>query len=118
MSVARSRIVILVFAMPGCPACHEYLPRLQMQVKGFQKLGQPLVYYEPHMVTADGDVPIVIVDSTSPDPSVQRVADQYQVHALPTTILMPKVGHPAKFEGALDDQQIYELLNVALASNR
>lgn len=118
MSVARSRIVILVFAMPSCPACHEFLPRLQRQVQGFQKLGHPFVYYEPHMTTADGDIPVVVVDSTSEDPSVQAVANQYQIHALPTTVLLPKVGHAARFEGALSDEQTYELLNAALDANR
>lgn len=108
----------MVFAMPGCPACHEYLPRLYRQVTGFQKLGVPFVYYESGgKPVRSGQIPIIIVDSTSTDPSVIALCEQHQIHALPTTVIMPRWGGPMRYEGALPDGELYEMLNTTVAAN-
>lgn len=114
----QTNVLILVFAMPGCPACHDYLPRLTKQIQGFQKLGHPFVIYENGVVLLPGSIPVVVLDSTTKDPEVQALCNQHEISNLPTTVLLPKVGYPAKYEGSLNDQQVYALLNAALATNR
>lgn len=117
MSIEKANVAILVFAMPGCPACHEYLPRLYRQIEGFQKLGHPILVYEGQAVER-GTIPVVVIDSTSQEPSVQSLCDKHKIHALPTTVLLPKYGMPMRWEGALPDQDVYNLLNGALGANR
>lgn len=116
--LTHTNVLILVFAMPGCPACHEYLPKLNKQIVGYQKLGHPFVMWELGGRLKPGDIPVVILDSTTPDAEVQALADQHGITGLPTTLLLPKLGYPAKFEGALDDDKIYNLLNAAIATNQ
>lgn len=116
--LSHTNILILVFAMPGCPACHEFLPKLQKQIVGYQKLGHPFVLWEGSGSLKPGQIPVVILDSTTKDAEVQALADKHQITGLPTTVLLPKVGFPAKYEGALNDGQIYDLLNIAIATNR
>lgn len=116
--LANTNILIMVFAMPGCPACHEYLPKLERQVEGFKKLGHPFIVYQNGMALPPRSIPVVIIDSTTKDGEVQALLDQHGIANLPTTILIPRTGYPAKYEGALDDNQIYQLLNAAVATNR
>ena len=117
MSVEKANIVIVVFAMPGCHACHEYLPRLRAQIDAFQKAGHPIVEYEPGMTVERGMIPVIIVDSTSQDPSVQTLADQHQIHALPTTLVMPRRGRVERIEGSMPEHDVQNLLMAAVAAN-
>lgn len=110
MSVEAARVALIVFAMPGCPACHEFLPRITRQIQGFQKLGVPFVFYETGTTIRPGQIPVIVVDSTSTDPSVIALADQHGITALPTTIVLPRYGQPERIEGAVDEQSTYELL--------
>lgn len=114
----NANIVIVVFAMPGCPACEDYIPRLYQQIGGFQKLGHPFVIYELGKSLKPGQIPILVYDASARDPGVQAFADQHGVSGLPTTLLLPKVGFPAKYEGGLGNDQIYALLNAAIATNK
>ena len=107
-----------MFGMHGCPACEDYLPRFFRQLEGFIALGQPFVIYEPGGAIATGQIPVIVCDAASQDPSVVQLADQHHVSGLPTTLLIPRMGFPAKYEGALSDVQIYNLLNAAVATNR
>ena len=116
--LAQTKVVIIVFAMHGCPACEDYLPRLYRQLEGFQKLNQPFVLYQDGLAIQPGQIPVMVCDSNSRDPSVVDLADRHQIHALPSTILLPRYGFPAKYEGGLTDVQIYSLLNAAIATNR
>jgi hypothetical protein len=111
-----AKIVIAVFGMKGCPACKDYLPRLYQQIEGYQKMGHPFVVYQDGMELQPNEIPVLVFDAQSP--GVQEIADLHQVKALPTTLLMPKVGYAAKYEGSLSNQDIYNLLNVAILSNR
>ena len=117
--LAHTKVVIIVFAMPGCPACESYLPRLYKQIEGFQKLGAPVYVYEENgQQVPQGQIPIMVIDSTSKQQNVQDFANRWEVVNLPTTILLPKYGFPARYEGSLSDKDIYNLLNAAIATNR
>ena len=118
MSIEQANVTILVFAMPGCPACHEYLPKLYGQVEGYQKLGHPFVVYDEGVIVSRGQIPVVIVDSTSTDASVVDLCNKYKIVNLPTTLLMPRHGFPVRFEGDLSPQDIYQLLNASIQTNQ
>lgn len=109
--------VILVFAMPSCPACASYTPKLHRLVTGFQQHGVPLVYYDGKQTTP-GTIPVVVLDAGSQDPQIQAYADNYRIEALPTTVLLTHNARPVKLEGDLDEQQIYEVLASATLANR
>lgn len=109
--------MIVVFAMPSCPACQDYKPRFDRQVKGFKSYGVPFVDYRSDRAVARGTIPIVVIDAASQDPSVVSFADQYAVSALPCTILFIANGKPTKFEGAIADGEIYEILRAAAEAN-
>ena len=118
LAQAGTKVVVIVFGMNGCPACGEYLPRFFQQVEGFQKLGHPFVIYSPGHPVGPKQIPIIVLDSESNNDQVQFLANHHGVSALPTTIIQPKVGYPAKYEGSLSDQEIYQLLSVAVLTNR
>jgi len=109
--------LIIVFAMKGCPACEEYTPKLVQFVQGFQAHGIPFVFYT-HGELAPGQIPVLVYDAAAQDPDVQALADQYKVEALPTTVLLARNARPVKLEGALEDNQIYELLASAAIASR
>lgn len=111
------KALIFVFALPGCHACHDYLPRLEKQVKTFQQHGIPVVIYSGKAPTK-GQIPVIIADSSSPDASIQALLDQYGIDAMPTTVLITHNAQPAILVGALDEMQIYELLSSAAIASR
>jgi hypothetical protein len=117
MSLENTNIVIVVFAMPGCPACDDYLPRLHKQIAHYAKLGYPFIVHDGESDLAAGSIPILIYDATAKDESVQSFADRHKITGLPTTILLPRYGVTTKYEGTLTNEQIYGILNTALATN-
>lgn len=117
MSLAHVKSLVVVFVMPGCPACEDYKPRFEAQVEQWMAHGQPLYWYKSGAVPPRA-IPVLVLNATSDDPSVVGFADQYDIKALPTTLLLTQNAKPVKIEGALDDQQIYELLASAAYANR
>jgi len=103
-------VVLIVFAMPGCPACEDYLPRFRRQVVAFQRYHHPFVFHTEGAPVASGTIPICVFDSASTDPGVQALADQHHVSALPTTVLATRYYGNERLEGALSDREIYDLL--------
>ena len=118
MSLDHTRSAIVVFAMDGCPACDDYLPRFQALVDGFAQHGHPVVYYQLGMPLPAGLIPIIILDGASDDPSIVSFADQHDIGALPTTLLLRRTARPAKLEGAISDQEIHAALISACIANR
>ena len=116
--LSHTQSMIIVFAMAGCPACEEYKPRFEKMVAGFQRHGVPIVYHVHGRAIARGTIPLLIVDAASENPSVVSLADQYGVSGLPSTLLLTRRGRPVRLEGAVDDQQIYDLLAAASQANR
>jgi hypothetical protein len=113
----HAKAAVLVFAMPGCGACHDYLPRLEAMVKHFQTHGIPLMYYANRPV-GRGQIPIIICDSTSTNEQVQALLDQHQVDAMPTTVLITHNVRPVKRVGAISDEEIHEILSSAAIAGR
>lgn len=116
--LSNTKVVIVVFAMPSCPACHEYLPKLEKQIHTFQEHGHPFLIWSEGMPIEPGVIPILIYDATVKDPSVQAFADKFNVTGMPTTIFLPRIGGFHKLEGTQDDMTIYKLLTTAVTANR
>lgn len=87
---------VLVFVMTGCPACHEFVPRLKA-------VSAPL--------RAQG-VPVQVVDITK-DPRGAQLANQLGVKATPTTIVRSRRGQHRRRVGALADPDLVRLLASA-----
>lgn len=112
-----SRATIILFVMPGCEACEEFKPRFERMVKTFQAHGQPLAYYR-NKPLAPGQIPIVVLDATSQDPSVVGLADAHKVEGMPTTILLTHNAKPVQLLGSVPDEEIHALLVSACIANR
>jgi hypothetical protein len=116
-TLEHTRALIVVFAMPGCPACEEYVPRLERQVTGFKNLGHPILFHDAGGEIAPRTIPILVYDTTSKDAELVALCDIHKITNLPTTLLMTRQG-VSRIEGGLNDQQIYEMLSAAVSANR
>lgn len=110
--LSACNVVIVIFAMDGCHHCHEYLPRFNKELARFQALGWPFVIYDGTRTPGAGEIPVVIIDGASMDPSVDALAQKYGVDGMPTTLVMPRRGHVQKLEGAIDNVEIYNALKL------
>lgn len=113
----HTKVVLVVFAMPGCPACEDYLPRLYKAVEVYQSYGHPFVVYDLGMRLQPGQIPVVVYDSTSQNAELQAFADQHKISGLPTTLLLPQRGRSGRWEGGLNDADIYSILRFAVEAN-
>jgi thiol-disulfide isomerase/thioredoxin len=109
--------LVIVFAMKGCGACEDYIPRFTRMVKGFQAYQVPFVFHTGGAVRP-GAIPVLVYAADAQDPGVQALADQYKVQALPTTLLLTRSARPVKLEGAIDDEELHRLLTSAALANR
>ncbi len=86
--------VIVVFAMKDCSACEDYVPRFQTIANQFS-----------------GRVPYQILDANAS--GTQNLAERFGIEATPTTMVLRKPVGAIKAEGALSDQDILRLFNIA-----
>ncbi len=115
--LAHTKAVIIVFAMKDCPACEEFKPRFEREVARFQAAGYPFDWYVGKPVEP-GRIPVLMLDATTDDPQVNALMDGYKVDGVPVTLLLTLNAPPWKGDGALEDQQIYEVLHSAALANR
>ncbi len=87
---------VFVFAMEGCGACEEYLPRFK-QIAGPYRRALPIGIYD----VSKGGKPT-------------EFGDKLGVRATPTTIVMDRRGHFHRVVGALADRAIKQLLDRAV----
>jgi thiol-disulfide isomerase/thioredoxin len=118
MSLDNVKCLIVVLAMPGCPACDDYTPRFEREVDRWQKHGVPLVYYRPGQKIDRRTIPVMVIDATSTDPNIVAFADLHQISGMPTTLLLTQNAPPVKIEGTIPDEEIYRLLESAAYANR
>lgn len=96
--LSRARVVVIVFTMPGCGACEEYLPRFKPLAAEATAAGVPVLYFNAASDRAD----------------IQALANRFQVVATPTTIIAPRGRGHTKLEGSIDTREIRQLLGQAL----
>ncbi len=94
MDLSQFNVVVIVFTMPGCPACSEYVPRFQQVAQQFS-----------------GRVPSFVVDSNSQ--SGGPLADRLMVTATPTTLILRKPTGAIKAEGALPSEEVAQMFQFA-----
>ena len=85
------RIVVVAFYMKDCPACHEYIPRLQQ------------------IAARHPNIPTLILEANQYGP----YADQMRVSSVPVTFVLRKPNGAMKAEGAISNNQIEYLYGVA-----
>lgn len=86
----------MVFVQEGCPACHEFFPRLAKLVEPYRKRGL---------------VDVEVVNFTHAKPKDMALGDSLRVRATPTTFLEnPGAQRRMKLEGAVDDDAILGFL--------
>jgi thioredoxin-like negative regulator of GroEL len=92
--IENARVVVVLFTMNGCPACHEFRPR-------FRKLAEPYGRYMP-IVMADVD-----------DPRFEGLAERLQVRELPVTFALRRPHGMIRVVGNVPDAHAKWLLDVA-----
>jgi len=107
----------MVFAMPGCGACDEYLPRFERLVKAYRAQGVPFVLWRPGQAFPHGSIPVLIYDAAAQNDEMQAFADRLGISATPTTVMMGR-STTAKIEGAIENDHIERLLHAAMIENR
>jgi len=91
------RVIVAVFVMEGCPACHDYLPR-------FQQIAAPY---------AQAGVPVMIYDAASEDQNIQQLADRWGIEATPTTVVALRGPGMMKEVGSMSDADIKRVMDTA-----
>lgn len=94
MDLSGYRVIVVVFAMPDCPACEDYVPRFLRYAAPYQQAG----------------IPVFVYNVASEDPKLQEFADRYKVQVTPTTLVLPRGQGHLKVEGGLPDAAIDRLL--------
>ena len=115
--LSHCNVVVIIFAMDGCHHCEDYSPRFERMIRAFQNKGWPFVYYDGRRVISHGQIPILILDGASSDPSIAEYANQHQIDGKPTTMVLRRYQDPIKLEGAIDDREIYDALVLACQAN-
>lgn len=89
------KAIVVVFTMPGCPACEQYMPTFQAVANRF-----------PH-------VPRYVIDAASPQGA--PYADHYGIQGTPTTMVLRKPAGALRAEGLLAESHVQELFSIAAA---
>jgi thiol-disulfide isomerase/thioredoxin len=113
----NTRVLVVVWAMPGCGACDDYLPIFLQQVEAHRQQGAPFHVWSPGRQIKPGEIPVLLYDASSENEELQDFADRLKVTATPTTYVLTHWG-TTKVEGAVDANEIDKLLNTAQRSNR
>ena len=90
------RTVVIVFTLPGCGHCSEFLPR-----------------FKARAARVVGQVPIHVVNADAPQHTA--LAERLGVTATPAMYVLRHPTGMLKLEGAVTDAEIDALLSVALA---
>lgn len=113
----NTRVLVVVWAMPGCGACDDYLPKFLARVDAFRAQGVPFNVWAPGQPLLATDIPVLLYDAASKDEELQDFADKLKVTATPTTCVLTR-SNTAKIEGAVPDDEIDQILDAAQRSNR
>lgn len=97
---ADARVVVVVIGMAGCPACEDYIPRVEALAPSYARV-----------------VPVMYLDAASQDPRVQAWMDEYKIEHTPTTLVLRRQDHLGggvwRMEGSVDDASIRQTFDFA-----
>ena len=117
LDVSHLRVIMLVFGLPGCGACEDYVPRLKARAKEFEEVDvfdDRTSNSKRKMKAKVGTLPIFIYNVDARDPELQKLADQYEIQAMPTTIVLVRPQGALRYEGPISDKQIDFVLGEAV----
>jgi len=114
--LANTRAIVVVFAMHGCGACDDYLPKFMDRVAAWQEAGVPFHVWSPGDQLAPGQIPVLLYDASAQSDELQGFADKLAVKVTPTTYVMTR-WNTAKAEGSISDDKIDGLLRSAYRAN-
>jgi|WetSurMetagenome_2_1015567.scaffolds.fasta_scaffold180879_3 hypothetical protein len=117
IDLRTTRVLVVVWAMPGCGACDEYTPVFLKRINAFKKAGAPFHVWQPGDVLAPGQIPVMFYDASAENEELQAFADQLKVTGTPTTCVLTH-GSVSKVEGSVPAEKIDKLLQSAISSNR
>ena len=117
IDLANTRVLLVVWAMPGCGACDEYMPVFTERVENARKVhGVPFKIVSANQKVAPGEIPVLFYDAAAENEGLQDFADRLGVTATPTTCMMTHHG-TTKIEGAIPPDEIDQLLYAAHRAN-
>lgn len=117
----EQKVVVLVFAMHGCPACDHYLPRFITEADALSRQLAPqgiAFVVNPEAQPPAGTIPVLVFDAAADDAEVQKLADRFGVQATPTTVVAARGPGSFKVEGSLANNQIQWVLLMASEAAR
>lgn len=100
LDLSNERVFVGLFVMPGCGACHEFLPRFE------------------RMIARYPGMPYLVYDAASPDPGLVAFMDQYAVNVTPTLLILQRGPGSIRLDGALDDATLKRYLDDAWAAHQ
>jgi len=113
----HTRVLVVVWAMPDCGACDEYLPMFLQQVATHRANGAPFNVWAPGKAIMPGEIPVMLYDAAAENDELQAFADRLGVSATPTTCMLTRNG-TTKIEGAIGSAEVDQLLQAAQRANR
>jgi len=114
--LSNTRALVVVFAMHGCGACDDYLPKFMDRVAAWQEAGAPFHVWSPGDQLAPGQIPVLLYNASTQDDELQGFADRLSVKVTPTTYVMTR-WKTSKLEGSISDEKIDGLLRSAYHAN-
>lgn len=97
LNANNSRVVVVLFTIPGCDACAEYKPRFQRIAQMYQRI-----------------MPIYLLDANDTRADVADLASRLNVTNVPATFVLRRPTGVIRVEGSIPDDQIVRLLGVAV----
>lgn len=90
-----ARAIVVVFTIPGCPACEDYVPQFQRVAGQYP------------------NVKSYVIDASTPQGG--PYADHFDIQATPTTMVLRHPTGAIKTEGALHEADVHRLFGIAAA---
>jgi len=97
IDLSHEGAAVLIFVQPGCGACDDFVPILAPRAQAYRMAG----------------LKVILLNLASADAAIQAAADQYQVRATPTTIVVRRGAAPLRIEGAVDARSVDHILSEA-----
>lgn len=112
--IRDANVAIIAFGMTECPACENYMPRLERIT---QQAGAPFFIYQKGLEISPDKIPVLMLNVASQDSTIQSLANDLEVESVPASfVFIFKKRKPVdvvRAEGSLSDQQIGAMLSIA-----
>jgi hypothetical protein len=119
IDLGNTRVLLVVFGMPGCGACDEFVPKFLERVTAFQKQGAPFRVVQGNDKKIEpGEIPVMLYDAAAENEGLQDFADSLGISATPTTCMLTRRSGTTKIEGAISPAEVDVLLQAAVRANR